>query len=98
MSTKGESHDLPIYSGGDLVGDVAQQGPITSPSATGTKLPWELRRLLEETLMFYGTHSDARMGPRTGGVVQGCPRGEPYIDSGERADEAQIEFQKWLAE
>lgn len=71
----------------------ALMGALSTPSA----IPWELRRMIEDTLQYYGRHSDARMGPRTGGVVQGCPRGEPYLDSGERADEAQVKFQEWLA-
>lgn len=58
----------------------------------------ELFRLLETTLQYYGQHSEARMGARTGGVVAGCPRGRPYIDQGEYADKAQEALQKWALE
>ena len=59
-------------------------------------MPDELFRLVESTLSYYGEMSEARMGARTGGILQGCPRGEPYIDRGRYADQAQFALQEWV--
>lgn len=87
--TAARSETAPINAEGqDSTAPKRQPGELASapPSATEESfvLPRSMVEEIQRTLEFYAS-DEFYSGPRTGGVVEGCPRGAPLNDGGDQA-------------